>query len=127
MSSSIFNAHLTAPTPQNTPLTHAPISVRLSRPTVPDISEEPEVGNELSALGVDGMQSAMLGMVQGKLAPRPSRTRKSLPARRNRSRTTRTASRSHPPPRMQMPPPPTASPSSGSPRCVTVPAWPSSS
>ncbi|KAJ7241466.1 hypothetical protein C8J57DRAFT_1084944 [Mycena rebaudengoi] len=57
---------LTAPTPQNTPMTHAPISAGLSRPTVPDIFEEPEVGDELSALGADGMQSAMLGMVQGK-------------------------------------------------------------
>ncbi|KAJ7246970.1 hypothetical protein C8J57DRAFT_1081281, partial [Mycena rebaudengoi] len=59
---------LTAPTPQNTPMTHAPISAGPSRPTVPDISEEPEVGDELSALGADGMQSAMLGMVQEKLA-----------------------------------------------------------
>ncbi|KAJ7241474.1 nucleosome assembly protein [Mycena rebaudengoi] len=72
MSSSVpissSSSGLTAPTPQNTPMTHAPISAGLSRPTVPDISEEPEVGDELSALGADGMQSAMLGMVQGKLA-----------------------------------------------------------
>ncbi|KAI0032429.1 hypothetical protein K488DRAFT_70632 [Vararia minispora EC-137] len=53
---------ITAPTPQNTPLTQAPISQGLSRPTVPDISEdaEPEEGAEI--------QQAMLGMVQGKLA-----------------------------------------------------------
>ncbi|KAJ7241465.1 hypothetical protein C8J57DRAFT_1025857, partial [Mycena rebaudengoi] len=72
MSSSVpissSSSGLTAPTPQNTPMTHAPISAGLSRPTVADISEEPEVGDELSALGADGMQSAMLGMVQGKLA-----------------------------------------------------------
>ncbi|KAJ7075918.1 nucleosome assembly protein [Mycena belliarum] len=59
---------ITAPTPQNTPLNHAPISSGLSRPTVPDISEEPEAADELSGLGPGGLQSAMLGMVQGKLA-----------------------------------------------------------
>lgn len=72
MSSSIPISHLdpTAPTPQNTPLTHAPIAQGLSRPTVPDIteSEEPEdedvEGSSLPA----GAQSAMLGLVQGKLA-----------------------------------------------------------
>ena len=32
----------TAPTPQNTPLTHAPIAQGLSRPTVPDITEDNE-------------------------------------------------------------------------------------
>ncbi|KAJ7158125.1 nucleosome assembly protein [Mycena filopes] len=62
MSSSSFPA----PTPQNTPLNHAPISSGLSRPTVPDISEE--AGEELEALGPGGVQGAMLGMVQGKLA-----------------------------------------------------------
>jgi len=53
---------ITAPTPQNTPLTHAPIAAGLSRPTVPDISEdaEPDEGADI--------QNAMLGMVQGKLA-----------------------------------------------------------
>ncbi|KAJ7147570.1 nucleosome assembly protein [Mycena crocata] len=59
---------ITAPTPQNTPLNHAPISSGLSRPTVPDISEEPEAAEELTSLGAAGMQSAMLGMVHGKLA-----------------------------------------------------------
>ncbi|KAF7368665.1 NAP-domain-containing protein [Mycena venus] len=56
----------TAPTPVNTPAQHAPISSGLSRPTVPDISEE--TGEELQTLGSAGMQSAMLGMVHGKLA-----------------------------------------------------------
>ena len=50
----------TAPTPQNTPLTSAPISQGMSRPTVPDISEEGEDG----AIGIS---EAMLGLVQGKL------------------------------------------------------------
>ncbi|KAJ7708215.1 hypothetical protein B0H17DRAFT_1031924 [Mycena rosella] len=67
MSSSIpiSSSGITAPTPANTPMTHAPISQGLSRPTVPDISEEAE---ELNELGTSGIQSAMLGMVQGKLA-----------------------------------------------------------
>ncbi|KAJ7191737.1 nucleosome assembly protein [Mycena pura] len=64
----ISQSNIGAPTPQNTPLSHAPISQGLSRPTVPDISEEPEVAEELTSLGASGMQSAMLGMVQGKLA-----------------------------------------------------------
>ncbi|KAJ7143864.1 NAP-domain-containing protein [Mycena epipterygia] len=64
----ISQSGITAPTPQNTPMTHAPISAGLSRPTVPDISEEPEVAEELTTLGAGGMQSAMLGMVHGKLA-----------------------------------------------------------
>ncbi|KAJ7474863.1 nucleosome assembly protein [Mycena latifolia] len=70
MSSSvpISSSGITAPTPQNTPLSHAPISAGLSRPTVPDISEEPEAAEELNELGPGGLQSAMLGMVQGKLA-----------------------------------------------------------
>ncbi|KAF5309527.1 hypothetical protein D9619_012368 [Psilocybe cf. subviscida] len=62
-----------APTPQNTPLTQAPIALGLSRPTVPDISED----NEGEAAGGDGsgdgpslagLEQHMLGMVQGKLA-----------------------------------------------------------
>jgi nucleosome assembly protein 1-like 1 len=62
----ISSSHnLTAPTPVNTPAQHAPISSGLSRPTVPDITEEAE---ELTTLGAGGLQSAMLGMVHGKLA-----------------------------------------------------------
>ncbi|KAJ7347707.1 nucleosome assembly protein [Mycena albidolilacea] len=61
----ISSHNMTAPTPVNTPAQHAPISSGLSRPTVPDISEEAE---ELTTLGAGGLQSAMLGMVHGKLA-----------------------------------------------------------
>ncbi|KAI0686466.1 NAP-domain-containing protein [Cytidiella melzeri] len=72
MSSSIPISHLdpTAPTPQNTPLTHAPITQGLSRPTVPDIteSEEPEDEDVPSANLSASAQAAMLGLVQGKLA-----------------------------------------------------------
>ncbi|KAF8127328.1 hypothetical protein K438DRAFT_1646449 [Mycena galopus ATCC 62051] len=62
---STSNSNITAPTPVNTPAQHAPISSGLSRPTVPDISEEAE---ELTTLGAGGLQTAMLGMVHGKLA-----------------------------------------------------------
>ncbi|KAI0757734.1 nucleosome assembly protein [Daedaleopsis nitida] len=55
----------TAPTPQNTPLTHAPIAQGLSRPTVPDISEDNE-GEEEEATST--IQQAMLGLVHGKLS-----------------------------------------------------------
>ncbi|KAJ7915084.1 hypothetical protein B0H13DRAFT_2324740 [Mycena leptocephala] len=70
MSSSvpISASGITAPTPQNTPAQHAPISSGLSRPMVPDISEEGEGAEELTSLGTAGVQSAMLGMVHGKLA-----------------------------------------------------------
>ncbi|EMD41287.1 hypothetical protein CERSUDRAFT_127939 [Gelatoporia subvermispora B] len=57
----------TAPTPQNTPLTHAPIAQGLSRPTVPDITEDNEPEEEEPVSG-SAMQHAMLGLVQGKLA-----------------------------------------------------------
>ena len=60
---------ITAPTPQNTPLTQAPISFGLSRPTVPDISEEIEGdGAEDDGLSMDDLKETMLGMVEGKLA-----------------------------------------------------------
>jgi hypothetical protein len=64
----ISESNITAPTPQNTPLTHAPISAGLSRPTVPDISEDNEGEEETTTGGAAAMQTAMLGMVQGKLA-----------------------------------------------------------
>ncbi|EPS95835.1 hypothetical protein FOMPIDRAFT_1025608 [Fomitopsis schrenkii] len=51
------------PTPQNTPLSHAPIAQGLSRPTVPDISEDNEPEEEES-----GIQHAMQGLVNAKLA-----------------------------------------------------------
>ena len=55
----------TAPTPQNTPLTHAPIAQGLSRPTVPDISEDNEAEDEEPT---GAIQQAMLGLVHGKLS-----------------------------------------------------------
>jgi hypothetical protein len=54
---------ITAPTPQNTPLTHAPISAGLSRPTVPDITEDAEPAEEST-----NVHEAMFGLVQGRLA-----------------------------------------------------------
>ncbi|KAI0040572.1 NAP-domain-containing protein [Auriscalpium vulgare] len=60
----ISQPDLTAPTPQNTPLTHAPIAAGLSRPTVPDIKEDAEPQEE----GGPDIQAAMLGLVQGRLA-----------------------------------------------------------
>ncbi|EMD30838.1 hypothetical protein CERSUDRAFT_60788, partial [Gelatoporia subvermispora B] len=58
----------TAPTPQNTPLTHAPIAQGLSRPTVPDITEDNEPEEEEEPILGSAIQHAMLGLVQGKLA-----------------------------------------------------------
>ena len=57
----------TAPTPQNTPLTHAPIAQGLSRPTVPDITEGDEEMED-AADAPSAMQQAMLGLVHGKLS-----------------------------------------------------------
>jgi nucleosome assembly protein 1-like 1 len=71
MSSNVPIAHgdLTAPTPQNTPLTQAPIAAGLSRPTVPDISEDNEPAEDDEDLAeITGAQAAMLGLVQGRLA-----------------------------------------------------------
>jgi nucleosome assembly protein 1-like 1 len=65
-------SNLTAPTPQNTPLSQAPIALGLSRPTVPDITEDNE--GEISAADesggplLAGLEQHMLGMVHGKLA-----------------------------------------------------------
>lgn len=57
---------LTAPTPQNTPLQHAPIMAGLSRPTVPDITE----GDEPEEDGPDtaNLKGALAGLVHGRLA-----------------------------------------------------------
>ncbi|KAI0917755.1 hypothetical protein AcV7_007082 [Taiwanofungus camphoratus] len=65
---SISQVDPTAPTPQNTPLTHAPIAAGLSRPTVPDITEDNEPEEDEETVPSGGMQQAMLGLVQGKLA-----------------------------------------------------------
>lgn len=54
---------ITAPTPQNTPLTQAPISATLSRPTVPDISEDAEPAEDSA-----NVHDAVFGLVQGRLA-----------------------------------------------------------
>ena len=64
----ISQSNITAPTPQNTPLTHAPIAAGLSRPTVPDISEDNEAEEEIMSPGAANLQSAMLGLVQGRLS-----------------------------------------------------------
>lgn len=69
----ISQSDLTAPTPQNTPLNQAPIAAGLSRPTVPDITEDNEDQDEddegpSGPLGSADIQAAMLGMVQGRLA-----------------------------------------------------------
>jgi nucleosome assembly protein 1-like 1 len=53
---------ITAPTPQNTPLSHAPITAGLHRPTVPDIAEDAEPEDTTA------VHEAMLGLVQGRLA-----------------------------------------------------------
>lgn len=57
------SSDITAPTPQNTPLTHAPISAGLSRPTVPDISEDAEPTEEGA-----NVHDTVFGLVQGRLA-----------------------------------------------------------
>lgn len=58
----------TAPTPQNTPLTHAPIAAGLSRPTVPDITEGDEPAEDEEDELPAGAHAAMLGLVHGRLA-----------------------------------------------------------
>lgn len=58
----------TAPTPQNTPLTNAPIAQGLSRPTVPDIAEDNEEEEFANPTVGPELHSAMLGLVHGKLA-----------------------------------------------------------
>jgi hypothetical protein len=63
----INTTSLTAPTPQNTPLNTAPITSQLSRPTVPDISEDDDEDEQDPTKSAAAKQ-AILGMVQGKLA-----------------------------------------------------------
>jgi nucleosome assembly protein 1-like 1 len=57
-----------APTPQNTPLNPAPITLGLSRPTVPDIPEGDQAGDSEEDEDNAGVPPALLNMVQGKLA-----------------------------------------------------------
>ncbi|KAG8221735.1 nucleosome assembly protein [Butyriboletus roseoflavus] len=70
MSSNLPIAHgdMTAPTPQNTPLNQAPIALGLSRPTVPDISEDNEQEEDGEGGLPPGAQTAMLGLVQNRLS-----------------------------------------------------------
>jgi len=70
MSSNLPIAHgdMTAPTPQNTPLNQAPIAQGLSRPTVPDISEDNEQEDDGDDALPPGAQSAMLGLVHNRLS-----------------------------------------------------------
>lgn len=72
---SVNASSITAPTPQNTPLDRGPIggiAAGLSRPTVPDISEDGEEGSDGPTDGADGvlpgLQQHMVGMVQSRLA-----------------------------------------------------------
>ena len=66
----ISNNNITTPTPQNKPLNQAPISLGLSRLTVPDISEDNEAGDAEQAgqPTLSDIQEHMLGMVRGKVA-----------------------------------------------------------
>ncbi|TDL19283.1 nucleosome assembly protein [Rickenella mellea] len=67
--------NITAPTPQNTPLTHAPIAAGLSRPTVPDIKEDVEADDADDDAGAAGqlplknaeVQNALAGIVNSRL------------------------------------------------------------
>ncbi|KAF9069978.1 nucleosome assembly protein [Rhodocollybia butyracea] len=72
MSSSVpisGSSNITAPTPQNTPLSHAPIAAGLSRPTVPDITEDKEEDDdENENENEDALHEHALALVQGKLA-----------------------------------------------------------
>ncbi|KAF8659950.1 hypothetical protein AX16_001686 [Volvariella volvacea WC 439] len=66
------NNNITAPTPQNTPLNQAPISLGLSRPTVPDIAEDNEQEDipkiSTQSIQKDALEHTMLGLVEGRLA-----------------------------------------------------------
>ena len=65
----ITGSNITAPTPQNTPLNQAPIALGLSRPTVPDITEDNEQDDGDGAeVDLGAVQNQMLGMVHGRLA-----------------------------------------------------------
>jgi nucleosome assembly protein 1-like 1 len=69
MSSSIpvKESDMTAPTPQNTPLQAAPITLGLSRPTVPDIAEDGEDdGGELGAAALQGLVQSRLHTLLGR-------------------------------------------------------------
>jgi nucleosome assembly protein 1-like 1 len=62
-------SNLTAPTPQNTPLQTAPITLGLSRPTVPDISEDKEEDDNEDLMSPEAARNmAIQGLVSSKLA-----------------------------------------------------------
>ncbi|KAI5116844.1 hypothetical protein M0805_006076 [Coniferiporia weirii] len=66
----INTANMAAPTPQNTPLTHAPISSGLARPGVPDIQEdaaEVDADEVVAALQSGAAQNMLAGIVQNRL------------------------------------------------------------
>lgn len=67
---------ITAPTPQNTPLTQAPIAFGLSRPTVPDISED----SEPTETDVQGRLADLVGKSSGYLEGLPVEVKKSIEA-----------------------------------------------
>ncbi|MCO5565870.1 hypothetical protein L7F22_019545 [Adiantum nelumboides] len=63
------NADFTAPTPQNTPLSNAPITREaLSRPTVGTIGEENEDGAAAGAAAALKANPALAGLIQSKLS-----------------------------------------------------------
>jgi len=64
----IAGGDLAAPTPQNTPLNQAPIALGLSRPTVPDISEDNEDDGEVNQGDLNEIKAHLLPLVQGRLA-----------------------------------------------------------
>ena len=65
------NNDITAPTPQNTPLQHAPISQGIARPSeMPNIAEDNEldVDDVNAALQSAGGAGLLEGLIQGKLS-----------------------------------------------------------
>lgn len=63
-------------TPQNTPLTQAPIALGLSRPTVPDISED----SEPTETDVQGRLADLVGKSSGYIESLPVEVKKSIEA-----------------------------------------------
>lgn len=72
----ISQSDITAPTPQNTPLTQAPIALGLSRPTVPDISED----SEPTETDVQGRLADLVGKSSGYIESLPVEVKKSIEA-----------------------------------------------
>lgn len=83
----------TAPTPQNTPLQHAPIASGLARPTIPDIQEDADEagdagGQVAAALRSNAARTALAEIVQGRLSSligKSSGYIESLPVEQKRS------------------------------------------